>query len=142
MRRRATGSNPEGAATPLPSFAVQPRCGRLRGMRNFLTVIGAGLLWPALAVAQVTASDDYLARMDGDSDNRVSLAEYQAWMGYAFEHMDANHDGMLSVKELPGGRGRTVSLAEHREALAAMFLRQDADHDGFLSTQELASPPR
>ncbi len=111
-------------------------------MRNVLTVIGAGLLWPALAAAQVTASDDYLARMDGDRDSRVSLTEYQAWMGYAFEHMDANGDGVLSAEELPGGRGRTVSLAEHREALAAMFQRQDADHDGFLSTQELASPPR
>jgi Ca2+-binding EF-hand superfamily protein len=80
--------------------------------------------------------------MDGDRDSRVSLSEYQAWMGYAFERMDANGDGVLSAEELPGGRGRTVSLAEHREALAAMFQRQDANHDGFLSSQELAAPPR
>ena len=111
-------------------------------MRNVLTVIGVGLLWPAVAAAQVAASDDYLARMDGDGDSRISLTEYQAWMGYAFEQMDANRDGVLSAEELPGGRGRTVSLAEHREALAAMFQRQDADHDGFLSTRELSAPPR
>jgi Ca2+-binding EF-hand superfamily protein len=100
------------------------------------------LLWPALASAQVTASSDYLARMDTDLDGRVTLAEYQAWMGYAFEHMDANRDGLLTADELPGGQGRTISLIEHREALAAMFRRQDADSDGFLSATELAAPPR
>jgi hypothetical protein len=100
------------------------------------------LLWPALASAQVTVSSEYLARMDTDADGRVALVEYQAWMGYAFERMDANRDGVLAADELPGGKGRTVSLTEHRELLAAMFRRQDADSDGFLSVQELAAPPR
>lgn len=102
----------------------------------------ASLLWSAIACAQVTASSDYLARLDTDGDRRVSLDEYQAWMGYAFEHMDANRDGELAADELPGGKGRTISLAEHRESLAAMFRRQDADGDGFLNAKELAAPPR
>ena len=97
---------------------------------------------PALAGAQVRATSDYLARMDGDSDGRVSLAEYQAWMGYAFERMDLNRDGLLTADELPGGKGKTVSLAEHRETLAAMFRRQDANADGYLDAQELSAPPR
>jgi hypothetical protein len=144
---QATGR--EGAATPLPCFAVQQRCGRLRAMTAFravpllqLIATGACLLAPALATAQVTATGEYLARMDTDQDGRIALAEYQAWMGYAFERMDANRDGLLTADELPGGRGRTVSLAEHRESLAAMFHRQDVDRDGFLNAQELAAPPR
>lgn len=104
--------------------------------------MGACLLWSTLAWAQVTGTRDYLERMDSDQDGRVSLAEYQAWMGYAFEHMDTNGDGLLTAEELPGGTGRTISLAEHRESLAAMFLRQDADGDGFLDATELAAPPR
>ncbi len=96
----------------------------------------------AAAPAQVRSTHDYLARMDGDGDGRVSLAEYQAWMGYAFEAMDRNRDGTLTADELPGGRGRPVTLAAHREALAATFRRQDADRDGFLDARELAAPPR
>ena len=54
----------------------------------------------------VDASTDYLARMDADGDGRVSLAEYQDWLSYAFTRMDANGDGVLAPDELPGGRGR------------------------------------
>ena len=97
---------------------------------------------PALAVAQVEGAGDYLARMDRDGDDRVSLAEYQDWMGYAFARMDRDGDGTLTPAELPGGRGRPVSLAAHRTALAAAFGRQDRDGDGFLDARELASPPQ
>jgi len=107
----------------------------------------AGLLFalsllPSLAGAQVQASSDYLARMDSDVDGRVSLVEYQAWMGYAFERMDIDRDGILAVAELPGGRGKPVSLVDHRESLAAAFRRQDRNRDGFLSAIELAAPPQ
>ena len=133
----------EGAATPLSSFASRRGRGtsqRRRPPASFLAI--AFLLWPALAGAQVTATSEYLARMDSDGDGRIALAEYQAWMGYAFERMDANRDGTLTPDELPGGKGRAIGLAEHRESLAAMFRRQDADGDGFLSAKELAAPPR
>ncbi len=100
----------------------------------------AGL--PLLAQAQVRASNDYLQRMDGDGDGRISLTEYQAWMGYAFERMDRNGDGVLGASELPGGRGGPVSLAAHRESLAAAFRRQDTNRDGVLDARELAAPPR
>ena len=97
---------------------------------------------PFAATAQVTATGEYLARMDTDGDGRVSLAEYQAWMSYAFDGMDRNRDGVLSVDELPGGRGKPITREAHLAQLAARFTRQDADGDGFLSAMELAAPPR
>lgn len=103
----------------------------------------AGMLAAAgTAVAQVTAARDYLARMDRDGNGRVSLDEYQAWMGYAFAQMDRNRDDRLTPDELPGGRGREISLAEHRQRLADAFQRQDANRDGVLDARELAAPPQ
>lgn len=99
-------------------------------------------LFAPQVLAQVTATDEYVARMDVDRDGRVALGEYQSWMGYAFERMDRNHDGLLTPDELPGGRGAPVSLADHRLTLAAAFRRQDANRDGFLSARELAAPPQ
>ena len=94
------------------------------------------------AMAQVTASHDYLARMDADGSGRVSLDEYLAWMGYAFAQMDRNRDDRLTPDELPGGRGREVSLAEHRQRLADAFRRQDGNRDGELDAAELSAPPQ
>lgn len=98
--------------------------------------------WTGIAQAQVLASGDYLMRMDRDRDGRVALAEYQDWLGYAFDAMDRDRDGTLAPHELPGGRGRPVARSAHRSALAAAFRRQDADRDGFLNAAELAAPPR
>jgi Ca2+-binding EF-hand superfamily protein len=97
---------------------------------------------PLAAQAQVRATGDYLARMDTDHDGRVSLAEYQDWMGYAFAAMDRDHDGLLAAAELPGGRGRPLTREAHRERLAAAFHRQDRNHDGLLDAAEMAAPPR
>ena len=97
---------------------------------------------PAPSLGAVDASTDYVARMDGDRDGRVSLAEYQDWLSYAFTRMDANGDGVLSPGELPGGRGKPVSLADHRQTVADRFARQDRNRDGFLDAQELLAPPQ
>jgi hypothetical protein len=97
---------------------------------------------PCAAQAQITATGEYLARMDNDRDGRVSLAEYQAWMSYAFEGMDRNRDGTLSADELPGGRGKPVTREAHLAQLAERFRRQDVDRDGFLNVKELAAPPQ
>ena len=92
--------------------------------------------------AQVRTTGDYLSRMDGDGDGRISLAEYQDWMSYAFDAMDRNRDGVLSPAEQPGGRGAPLTREQHRARLAEAFRRQDANHDGFLDAKELAAPPR
>ncbi len=111
------------------------------GMRLMPSLLVLALL-PVAALAQVTATGDYLARMDTDGDGRVSLIEYQAWMSYAFDGMDRNRDGVLSLDELPGGRGKPVTREAHLAQLADRFKRQDADGNGFLSAKELAAPPR
>ena len=110
-------------------------------MHRFLFPLALACL-PLTASAQVTATGEYLARMDTDRDGRVSLVEYQTWMSYAFDGMDRNRDGVLSVDELPGGRGKPITREAHLAQLAARFKRQDADGDGFLSEKELAAPPR
>ena len=99
------------------------------------------VLAPA-AVAQVTASGEYLARMDTDRDGRVSLVEYQDWLSYGFDAMDLDHDGTLSPAEQPGGRGKPLTREAHRTRLADAFRRQDANKDGVLTAAELAAPPR
>ena len=100
------------------------------------------LLLPAVAWAQVNATSDYLARMDDDGDGRVSLAEYQDWMSYAFDARDRNGDGVLSADELPGGKGQPITRQQHRERLADRFSRQDLDRNGFLNARELSAPPQ
>ena len=104
-----------------------------------LVLLLAGLLPLA---AQVNASGDYLARMDAGGDGRVSLAEYQDWMGYAFAAMDRDRDGVLAGAELPGGRGAPLTREAHRARLAAGFRRQDRNGDGQLDARELSAPPR
>lgn len=99
---------------------------------------------PAAAAGQaaVETTGSYLQRMDSDGDGRISLDEYQAWMGYGFARMDRNGDGVLSADELPGGRGRPITHAAHVAQIAQRFARQDANGDGYLSAAELAAPPR
>ena len=122
--------------------AVLHRKAALPGAAFFLILAGAATATPPARTPTVASAGDYLARMDIDRDGRVSLSEYQAWMGYAFERLDADRDGIVETRELPGGRGRPIALAEHRERLAARFARQDTSNDGYLDARELAAPPR
>lgn len=90
----------------------------------------------------IVRSGDYLARMDTDRDGKVSLIEYQQWLSYAFERMDANRDGVLTAEEQPGRRGGVLTLEAHRARVAETFRRQDANRDGSLDARELAAPPQ
>lgn len=117
-------------------------------MRQRLSSFALGLaaLIPCACAAQaVTSTSDYLARMDANGDGRISLGEYQDWLSYAFDAMDANRDGVLDASEQPArGRGAAVALTreQHRQALAERFGKQDRNHDGWLDARELASPPQ
>lgn len=110
----------------------------------FVSVLAASIAVAAVPAlrAQVTETREYLARMDGDGDGRIALAEYQDWMSYAFEAMDANGDGTLAADEQPGGKGKPITRAEYRARLADRFNRQDLDRNGFLDARELAAPPQ
>ncbi|MFD0320426.1 EF-hand domain-containing protein [Lysobacter gummosus] len=114
--------------------------------RPLAFVLYLSLSCPALCAAQaVTSTGDYLARIDGDGDGRISLSEYQDWLSYAFDAMDANRDGVLDAQEQPAsGRGARATLTreQHRQTLAERFRKQDRNHDGWLDARELASPPQ
>ena len=101
-----------------------------------------GYALPMLANAQVQRTGDYLSKMDRDGDGKVSLAEYQDWLTYAFDGMDRDRDGVLSAAEQPGGKGQPLTREQHRARLAERFRKQDANRDGFLNARELASPPQ
>ena len=111
------------------------------GFSFAFVAIAAGVFAPQ-ARAQVSATAEYLARMDADQDGRVALVEYQDWMSYAFDAMDTDRDGTLVPGEQPGGRGKPITREAHRARLADAFRRQDADRDGWLTAAELAAPPR
>lgn len=97
---------------------------------------------PTHAPPPVKATGDYLIRMDADDDGKVSLSEYQDWLSYAFDRMDANRDGTLAPEEQPGGRGVALTRDAHRMRVAETFQRQDRNRDGVLDTRELAAPPQ
>jgi hypothetical protein len=107
-----------------------------------ILLAGTISLMASAAQAQVKATGDYLSRMDTDRDGRVSLAEYQDWMSYAFDAMDRDRNGQLSGAELPGGKGKPVSREDHRARIAETFSRQDRNRDGSLDSRELAAPPQ
>ena len=95
----------------------------------------------AAASAQVVdTTGSYLRRMD--RDGRISLDEYLAWMSYAFDARDLDHDGVLSPAELPGGRGKPISRVQHQAILTVRFRKQDSNGDGYFSARELVPPPR
>jgi len=112
-------------------------------------LIAAALLaatWPAQAQAQApapaAASRDYFARVDVDSDGRVSLEEFLRKMSWAFSQRDVDGDGVLQPSEQHAPDAKPITLAEHRARFARQFARQDGDRDGFLSRREFLAPPR
>jgi hypothetical protein len=109
-----------------------------------LPVLLAALLGTAggAGAQAVDSTGSYLQRMDRDGDGRVSLDEYLAWMSYAFDARDTDHDGVLSPAELPGGRGKAITRVQHQATLTARFRKQDGNGDGYLSAKELAAPPQ
>ena len=105
------------------------------------------LLASALAAtAQATGLPDtpagYLARMDLDGDERISLAEFRDYMSRGFRDRDVDGNGILEGDELPVPGARALRLADHLQRLAEAFARQDRNGDGWLDAGELAAPPR
>jgi len=113
-----------------------------RGIVRHVLIACIASVPAVVAQAQVQDSQHYLQRIDLDGDGRVSLDDYVAWMRYAFDQRDTDHDGVLQGDELPGRRGKPITRAAHRATLIERFGRQDANGDGYLSARELLAPPR
>ncbi len=123
-----------------PQTFRERRLVRRSSFRAVLVALAA--LGGAASAQVVDTTGSYLQRMDRDGDGRVSLDEYLAWMSYAFDARDLDHDGVLSAAELPGGRGKAITRAQHQATLTARFRKQDSNGDGYLSARELAAPPQ
>jgi len=113
---------------------------RLDGRRALAAAMAvAGLI--ALAGVAAQTRSDYFAAADTDHDGRLSLAEFQDWMSYAFRRLDRNGDQVLDPDEqaVPGA-GR-LTLDELHARQAGQFRRQDKNGDGYLSAAEFLAPP-
>jgi hypothetical protein len=108
-----------------------------------LSLVLAGIAG-AHAEPYARSPSEYLLRIDGNGDGRVSLSEYQDHLSYGFHQMDRDGDGVLAAHELPAGTRarRAPTLDAHRRALAATFDRQDLDNSGFLDARDLSAPPQ
>jgi Ca2+-binding EF-hand superfamily protein len=127
----------------MPSLLPAHKKNNLRwaSARRFLLQIAIlFLLGQGSAYAQ--SQSEYLKSFDLDGDKRVSLAEFQKAMSWAFEQMDKNADGVLTPNEQLVPKAKTFTLKEHHDRLAIQFGKQDRNHDGFLSAKELAAPPQ
>jgi Ca2+-binding EF-hand superfamily protein len=91
------------------------------------------------ALAQTRSG--YFAVVDLDHDGRVSLAEFQERMSWAFRQMDRNGDQVLAPEEQLVPNAPTLTLAQLHAQLAAQYRRQDRDHNGWLSPAEFLAPP-
>ena len=95
----------------------------------------------ATAESHAQSQSSYFAAVDTNHDGRISLAEFQERMSWAFRQMDRNGDQILSRDEQLVPNAPVLSLAELHRRLAAQFRRQDRNHDGTLSPREFLAPP-
>jgi Ca2+-binding EF-hand superfamily protein len=83
----------------------------------------------------------YFDAVDSDHDGRISLAEYQERMSWAFRQMDRNGDQVLSPDEQLVPNAPTLTLAELHQRQAEQYRKQDKNKDGWLSAGEFLAPP-
>jgi Ca2+-binding EF-hand superfamily protein len=104
-----------------------------------IAAVAVLLLCAGTAGAQ--SSDSYFDIVDSDDDGRISLAEYQDRLSYAFRQMDRNHDDVVDESEQLVAGAPRMTLAELLAQLATQFRRQDKNKDGLLSPREFLAPP-
>ena len=114
-------------------------------MRSLVLAAVLLMLLPFAGARAQSTPAEYLAAMDANHDGRVSLAEYQDYLSYAFREMDRNGNQVIDLDEydpaVVTANTRPLSLVQHRRNLELRFRLQDANHDGYLDARELAAPP-
>lgn len=111
--------------------------------RRLLAIVWLGVLsfWLSFT-ARAQSRDEYFIAADLDHDGRLSLAEFQDWMSWAFRQMDRNGDNVLDPEEQLVPNAVRLTLTEHHRRLAVQFTRQDRNGDGWLSQKEFLAPPQ
>lgn len=99
--------------------------------------IAAALL--ALSAGGTLAQGVPGGRMDGNSDGKVTLAEFKAARVGMMMRADANRDGKLAKAEFETGMTtmRQAGAAPKGPGPGVMFGMVDGDKDGFLSRPEV-----
>lgn len=135
-----------------------------------LAIAVTGMAAPSFAAREKMTPEQraerMIQRLDGNKDQKVSLAEFQAHVATNFKTFDANGDGQISADEMKAkreafrearkawreakdksGTERETALAKLKEVHPAMlpglrpkaFKRVDTDGNGSLSTSEVSS---
>jgi len=84
-------------------------------------------------------------RMDVNANGKVTADEYVGLFGRAFEHKDADHDGMLNADEFGHSafddadtdRDGSMTRAEYDALYLQQFKNRDANTDGILIINEM-----
>jgi Ca2+-binding EF-hand superfamily protein len=118
---------------------VSGATGRVHAILLSASLGGIAVLASASAIGQSRST--YFDTVDTDHDGRISLAEFQERMSWAFRQMDRNADNVLSPGEQLVPNAPTLTLGELHARLAAQYRRQDRNKDGWLSPSEFLAPP-
>ncbi len=111
--------------------------------RRFGLIPAAWLFLMALLLinsSSAQSQQDYFNATDADGDGKVSLAEFQQSLRYAFDRIDTNQNDVIDADEALVPRMRGMTRARQQRNIAAQFGRQDKNRNGWLSVAELTEP--
>jgi Ca2+-binding EF-hand superfamily protein len=112
--------------TPAPTAA--PRTGMAPQAAS-----KAGIVRAFTAQAQAA-----MTRMDRDHDGTLARDEVDAHLSGAFDNIDTNADGKLTLKEMVASQATPEMVDYIHGELLAHFAEADADHDKRLDAKEFA----
>lgn len=113
---------------------------KLLQLTTAIMVLSSPAAYAQTGYAELTP--EHFAKLDGDKNGRISLAEYEKFMRESFATLDANGDKVLSPVEaekvftpqqfatVDKNNDGKISLDEFLDQVIADFHRQDLNKDG------------